>query len=85
MPGMVHHPVSAFGRLPATNALSAGRITVPAGSFQMGYSVSDDWCEDDEALPGGGRPAFSIDRNEMTVSGYRSWMAADVVAVTVLR
>lgn len=58
---------------------SAGKVIIPAGSFQMGCSVEDVGCEKDETEPGGvpvSVPAFSIDTHEVTVDEYQACMGA---------
>lgn len=53
--------------------MAADKVDVPAGDFMMGCSVGDDACDRDEGPQGGVKvavPAFSIDRNEVTVAEY---------------
>lgn len=60
-------------------AQAAERVRIPAGPFQMGCSVQDPDCEEDEGPAGGVKvhvPAFSIDRHEVTVADYRRCMEA---------
>ena len=52
----------------------ATRVTIPAGSFQLGCSQGDLNCHDDEGQPGGVKvhvPEFSIDTQETSVAEYR--------------
>lgn len=54
-------------------AMAADRVLIEAGSFQMGCSVNDGACEDDEGKPGGTKvavPAFYIDSREVSVAEY---------------
>ena len=59
--------------------VSADRVSVPAATFQMGCSVGDPACDDDEGPEGGAAvrvPAFLLDRYEVTVAEYRSCVDA---------
>jgi len=54
---------------------AADRVQVPAATFNMGCSVGDPDCENDEGPQGGvpvAVPAFAIDRHEVTVSEFRA-------------
>ncbi|VAW72353.1 Sulfatase modifying factor 1 precursor (C-alpha-formyglycine- generating enzyme 1) [hydrothermal vent metagenome] len=58
---------------------SAERISVPAGSFQMGCSTQDADCEKDEGPKGGvvvTVPTFSIDKYEVSVKEYTACVKA---------
>lgn len=58
---------------------ASDRMLVPAGPFQMGCSVDDDWCEKDEGAAGGVEvkvPEFWIDPYEVTVAEYRACIEA---------
>lgn len=58
--------------------VSADRILIPAGSFQMGCSIADQLCDKDEGPSGGvsvSVPAFYIDQYEVTVTDYRDCVA----------
>lgn len=66
---MHRYLVTAIGLAMATTAVSADRVLVPGGSFQMGCSPRDSRCEDDEGPPGG---------TAVTVAEYRSCMEAGV-------
>ena len=60
-------------------AWAAGQVDVPAGSFQMGCSLGDKGCDQDEGPVGGIAvevPAFRIDTHEVTVAGYQDCMKA---------
>ena len=54
-------------------SLASDMVLIPAGPFQMGCSVSDPNCENDEG-PAGGTPvfvpAFKIDTHEVSVGEY---------------
>lgn len=57
-----------------STAQATDRVLVPAGDFQMGCSVGDDLCDEDEGTKGGVSvhvPAFFMDKNEVTVAEYR--------------
>jgi len=52
-------------------------IQVPAGNFQMGCSIDDDLCDQNEGPAGGTTvnvPTFSIDSHEVTVADYKACM-----------
>lgn len=72
--------VSLFGMAGISQLAWAGeRVTVPAGAFQMGCSLGDDHCGNDEGKAGGVRvdvPAFKIDTHEVSVAEYRECMDA---------
>jgi sulfatase modifying factor 1 len=62
-----------------SSAQAAARVRIPAGSSQMGCSVNDPDCEEDEGAPRGVKvrvAAFGIDRHEVTVADYLRCMAA---------
>ena len=69
-----------FSILFAAGAGNAGdRVQVPASPFQMGCSLDDPDCEQDEGPAGGTTvevPAFAIDMREVTVAKYRRCMEA---------
>ncbi len=53
--------------------MAADKVNIAAGSFKMGCSSGDTECDGDEGPSGGTEvsvPAFSIDRNEVTVAEY---------------
>ncbi len=64
--GLLNNSVSAVEKL---------RITIPAGSFNMGCSSKDRSCDDDEGIGGGVSvfvPEFQIDNTEVTAQSYFS-------------
>lgn len=74
----MRHPC-LIGLLLVTPPAIADRVPVAAGTFQMGCSLADPYCEKDEGPPGGiavRLPAFLIDRYEVTVADYRRCVAA---------
>lgn len=55
------------------------RMLIPASAFQMGCSVNDPACGEDEGPPGGVTievPAFEIDHYEVSVDEYRACIEA---------
>ncbi len=60
-------------------AHASNMVSIPSGAFQMGCSVNDSACENDEGKAGGITvtvPAFEIDIHEVTVAKYEKCMAA---------
>ena len=58
---------------------AAEKVLIDAGSFQMGCSVGDTACENDEGTPGGvsvSVPAFMMDSHEVSVNEYMACIEA---------
>ncbi len=63
----------------ANSVVAADKVIIEAGSFQMGCSVADNACENDEGKPGGISvfvPPFSIDKQEVSVAEYMACIEA---------
>lgn len=63
----------------AMNAGAVEKVSIEAGSFQMGCSNGDDRCENDEGVEGGMAvhvPAFLLDSHEVSVDEYVACIAA---------
>ncbi len=68
-----------FVSINSSHLLSADRIVIPAGEFQMGCSVNDNDCDVDEGPQGGTTvmvPGFMLDKHEVSVNEYKNCVKA---------
>lgn len=75
----IYCSVLLFAGITTNAQASSDRVVIEAGEFNMGCSVGDSACENDEGPEGGtvvSVPVFSIDKNEVTVAEYEACIAA---------